>query len=242
MFRTILFCVAALLTVVIIGLPVMLIILIIRIFSKRASRIFTCGFVRFVMWVFMPIAGVKIDLVGKENIPAKGTPVLFVSNHRSYFDIITAYVAVPGYYGFIGKKEFRKVPVMSWWMLLLGCVFLDRSNPREGVRTINKAVDEIKEGYSIWICPEGTRGHEEKVLPFKEGSFKIAEKAGVPVVPVTFTHTDDILENHMPKLVPTRITIAVGEPIETAGLSRPELKALHQRVYDDIQRMYDEHV
>ena len=242
MLRTILFCIAALLTVVIIGLPVMLIILLVKLFSKRASRILTYGFVGFVMRVFLPIAGTKINLVGKENIPPKVTPVLFVSNHRSYFDIITAYVAVPGYYGFVGKKEFKKVPVMSWWMLLLGCIFLDRSNPREGLRTINKAVDEVKEGYSIWICPEGTRGHEEKVLPFKEGSFKIAEKAGVPVVPVAFVHTDDILENHMPKLQKQTITIAVGKPIETAGLSRPELKTLHQQVYDEIQRMYDENV
>ena len=242
MLRTILFCIAALLTVVIIGLPVMLIILLVKLFSKRASRFLTYGFVGFVMRVFLPIAGTKINLVGKENIPPKGTPVLFVSNHRSYFDIITAYVAVPGYYGFVGKKEFKKVPVMSWWMLLLGCIFLDRSNPREGLRTINKAVDEVKEGYSIWICPEGTRGHEEKVLPFKEGSFKIAEKAGVPVVPVAFVHTDDILENHMPRLRKQTITIAVGKPIETAGLSRPELKTLHQQVYDEIQRMYDENV
>lgn len=242
MFRTILFCFAAILTVVIIGLPVMLIILLVRLFSKRAARSMTYGFVRFVMRVFMPISGTKITLVGKENIPDKHTPVLFVSNHRSYFDIITAYVAIPGHYGFIGKKEFKKVPMMAQWMQLLGCIFLDRENPREGIRSINAAVDYIKDGYSIWICPEGTRSHLDKMLPFKEGSFKIAEKAGCPIVPVAFVHTDDILENHMPKLKPANVTLVVGAPIETAGLSRQEMRSLHQQVYDQIQEMYEKYV
>ena len=242
MIRTILFCVAALLAVVIIGLPTMLIILLIRLFSKKAARKFTYCFVRGVMGLFLHISGTKITVEGRENIPEKGTPVLFISNHRSYFDIICGYAKIPGYYGFIGKKEFQKVPVMAQWMDLLGCIFLDRENPREGIRSINAAVDEIQDGYSMWICPEGTRSQLDKMLPFKEGSFKIAEKAGVPVVPVAFTHTDDILENHMPKIRKAHVTIAVGAPIETAGLSRPELKVLHQKVYDEIQQMYEKYV
>ena len=242
MMRTILFCLAAILTIVIIGIPAMLIVLLIRLFSKRAARLVTYAFIRFVMWAFLPASGTKITIEGAENIPDKNTPVLFISNHRSYFDIICAYAKIPGHYAFVGKKEFQKVPFISQWMQLLGCIFLDRENPREGIKSINAAVDQIKEGYSMWICPEGTRSQLDQMLPFKEGSFKIAEKAGVPIVPIAFTHTDDILENHMPWLKKANVTIAVGKPIETAGLSRPELKDLHHQVYNEIQQMYEQYV
>lgn len=242
MVRTILVLLAILLAVVILGIPFMLIVYLIGLVSKMTARKITYAFAHVVFRVFLLLSGTKVTVEGRENIPPKGTPVLFVSNHRSYFDIIIAYVHVPGYYGFIGKKEFRKIPVMAQWMLMIGCIFLDRENPREGIRSINAAVDEIKDGFSMWICPEGTRAHGEVMLPFKEGSFKIAEKAGVPVVPVAFTHTDDILENHMPKIRKAHVTVAVGKPIETAGLSRPELKELHQQVYDQIQQMYEQYV
>ena len=223
-------------------LPVLLILYLISLVSKKPARLTTYCFARVVFRIMLSIAGTKVTVEGAENIPSKDTPVLFVSNHRSYFDIIAAYPYIPGRYGFVGKKEFQKIPVIAQWMKLIGVIFLDRENPREGIRSINTAADEIKEGYSMWICPEGTRAHGEKMLPFKEGSFKIAEKAGCPVVPVAFTHTDDILENHSPKVRSTHITIAVGEPMATAGLSRPELKELHQKVYDRIQEMYEQYV
>lgn len=225
-----------------ISLPLLLILWLISLVSKKAARVTTYCVARGVFRIMLFIAGTKVTLEGAENIPSKDTPVLFVSNHRSYFDIIAAYPYVPGRYGFVGKKEFHKIPVVAQWMQMVGVIFLDRENPREGIRSINAAADDIKEGYSMWICPEGTRAHGEKMIPFHEGSFKIAEKAGCPIVPVAFTHTDDILENHSPKVRSAHITIAVGQPLETAGLSRPELKALHQKVYDVIQQMYEQYV
>lgn len=160
------------------------------------------------------IAGVKVTIKGWERVP-KDQPVLYVGNHRSYFDILVGYTTVPGLLGFVAKKEMYKVPLLSGWMTNLNCLFLDRKNLREGLKTILDGIDKVKRGVSIWIFPEGTRNRNDDILellPFKEGSLKIAEKSGCPVVPVAITGTADIFEKHLPRITPGRVVIEFGEP------------------------------
>ena len=183
------------------------------------------------------LAGVKLTVIGRERIP-EDRPVLYVSNHRGFFDVVVAYPLVKGLCGFVAKKEIEKVPSLRVWMRMLYCQFLDRENAREGMNVIKNCVKLIKEkNISVWICPEGTRSHSEEMLPFKEGSFKIAELAGCPVIPVAITHADDVLENHFPWVKATAITIEFGDPIETAGLDRAEKKALPAKTQDIIRDM-----
>lgn len=140
-----------------------------------------------IQWIFgvlLFVSGTKVKAEGLENIP-KDRAVLYVGNHRSYFDIITSYRLLPGITGYVAKKEMAKVPLLRLWMRYIHCLFLDRSNVKEGLKTILAGVDELKNGHSIWIFPEGTRnrGEEGSMLEFKEGSLKMADKAGCPVVP-----------------------------------------------------------
>lgn len=189
--------------------------------------------------IILKASGVKMNVIGRDRIP-KDVAVLYVSNHRSYFDIVSGYTLVPGLTGFIAKKEMEKIPLLSQWMKNLYCLFLDRDNLKAGLKTILEAISYVKSGISIWICPEGTRNHEENMLPFKEGSFKIAEKSGCPIVPVTFFRTDDIYENHRPLIRKTKITIQFGEPIDVTALDKEEKKTLSHLVQGEIQRMYEE--
>lgn len=159
-------------------------------------------------------AGVKISVIGRERIP-QDTAVLYVGNHRSYFDILLGYMTVPGPTGFVAKKEMEKIPLLSNWMRRVNCLFLDRENMREGLKTILIGIDKVKQGISIWIFPEGTRNNNEdplELLTFREGSLKIAEKSGCPVVPVAITHTADVFEKHQPRICPIHVTIEYGEP------------------------------
>lgn len=97
---------------------------------------------------------------GLENIPTDRA-VLYVGNHRSYFDIVMGYMTVPRLTGFIAKKEMIKIPLLNRWMDRMNCLFLDRSNIKEGLKTILAGIEKIKGGISMWIFPEGTRNPGE---------------------------------------------------------------------------------
>ena len=174
----------------------------------------------------LKMAGVEVTVKGYEKIP-KDRPVLYVGNHRSYFDILVGYTTVPGRVGFIAKKEMEKIPLLSGWMINVNCLFLDRKNIKEGLKTILAGVEKIKRGVSVWIFPEGTRNRNKDpkdLLPFKEGSLKIAEKSGCPVIPVAITGTADIFETHIPRITPGKVTIEFGEPIILKELPPEERK------------------
>lgn len=160
-------------------------------------------------------AGVKITVRGLENIP-RDRAVLYVGNHRSYFDILVGYVTVPTLVGFVAKKEMERLPLLSDWMRNVNCLFLDRVNLKEGLKTILTGIEKVKQGISVWIFPEGTRSRNEdlrEMLPFKEGSLKIAEKSGCPVIPVALTGTAQVFENQFPKIRSSQVTIEFGAPI-----------------------------
>lgn len=197
---------------------------------------------RIVQWIFRVIlweTGSDITVIGRENIPTD-RPVLYVSNHRSYFDILLGYTNVPGLCGFIAKKELNQIPLLNCWMRKLYCLFLDRDNLKAGLDTILKAIDQVKNGVSIFLCPEGTRNHADEMLPFKEGGMKIAEKTNCPIVPVAITGSDDIWENHVPFVRAAKITIRFGEPIYLEGMERSEKKHLGARTQGVIAEMLKE--
>ena len=169
--------------------------------------------VRHMFRLILKMAGVTVTVKGLENLP-KGQPVLYVGNHRSYFDILVGYTTVPEKLGFVAKKEMRRYPFLSDWMTNVNCLFLDRENLKEGLKAILEGIEKVKRGVSIWIFPEGTRNRNDvlDLLPFKEGSLKIAEKSGCPVVPVAITGTAEVFEKHFPKIRPSHVTIEFGEP------------------------------
>jgi len=151
---------------------------------NRNARDYSC--LRIVQWGFkaiLKVTGVHTTVIGFENIPDE--PVLFIGNHRSFFDILLTYSRCPRLTGYVAKKEMEKIPILRTWMTNVNCLFLDRKNIKEGLKTILQGIEKVKNGISIWIFPEGTRNTNEDItelLPFKEGSLKIAEKSGCPVI------------------------------------------------------------
>ncbi len=193
---------------------------------------------RIVQWGFrmiLGIAGTEITVIGKENIPDEA--VLYVGNHRSYFDILLVYVQCERLTGFVAKDSIEKIPSLRVWMRYLYCLFLNRSDAREGLKTILTAIDYVKKGISICIFPEGTRndGEELSMLPFKEGSFKIATKTGCPIVPVSINNSAEIFENHVPALRKAHVVMEYGKPIYPEELSKDELKNIGAHCQNIIQ-------
>lgn len=201
----------------------------------RAARViihWAFGVVRF-------LSGTNLVIIGKENIPTDQA-VLFVGNHRSYFDIILSYLAVPDMTGYISKEEMNKIPILRKWMKAIGCLFLDRNDIRKGMQMILDAISKIKSGISIFIFPEGTRNKsEDDFLTFRGGSLKIAEKSGCPVVPVAINGSDDVFEKHVPKIFKTTVVIEFAPPIFTAQLDKDAKRVLADTTYGQIKSMYE---
>ncbi len=197
--------------------------------------------IRFMFRYLLALAGVKVIVRGKERIP-ENTSVLYVGNHRSYFDILVGYSTVPGLTGFVAKKEMTRYPLLRDWMRNVNCLFLDRKNMKEGLKTILEGIEKVESGISVWIFPEGTRGRGETeldMLEFKEGSLKIAEKSGHPVVPVAITGTADVFEKHIPFIRPARVIIEYGYPIDLKALEPALRKRAGGHTRDVIREMLE---
>lgn len=185
------------------------------------------------------LAGTKVTVKGLENIP-EDTQVLFVGNHRSYFDIIILHTLVKRPLGFISKKEFEHTPLLSPYQRDIGCVFIDRENPREAIKSITKAADQMKLGLSMCLYPEGTRNHTDTLLPFKEGGYKMAERSKSPIVLVAMTGQDDIFENNKHHFIKKRhVKAEFSAPIYPSEMPVQERKAFYADIPNRLTAMIE---
>ncbi len=197
--------------------------------------------VQFAFNVITFLTGARIKYIGLENVP-KDQTVLYIGNHQSYFDIVFTYKMVPNPTGYIAKINMAKVPLLSTWMRLLHCLFLDRNDVRQGFKTILSGIEQIKSGTSsIAIFPEGTRNpHPDELLPFKEGSFKLSEKSKCPIIPIAITGASNIWEDHLPWIKPADVIIQYGKPIYPDKLEGDDKKFIGAYVRSIIEKMYIE--
>lgn len=194
--------------------------------------------VNFAFRVCLFISGVKLTVLGEEHVP-QDIAVLYVGNHRSFFDILLTYTRVPRPTGYVAKKEMLKIPLLSHWMKNLHCLFLDRDNLKEGLKTILSGIEKIKSGISICIFPEGTRNKTaDTFLPFHDGSFKMASKADCPIVPICLNNAAAIFEDHFPKIKKAHVIVEYGEPIYLEQLAPEDKKAIGSYVQKKIEAMY----
>lgn len=184
------------------------------------------------------ISGVKLTVKGKEHI-LKDQAALYVYNHRGFFDILVGYSTAPYPTGFVSKVELKKVPVISQWMQYMYCLFLEREDIKQGLKTILEGIELLKEGVSIYIAPEGTRNKGEELLEFHEASFKLAEKSKCPIVPVAINHTDAIFERQFPWIKRGHVIIEYCEPIYMDEMERAEKKKIGQMVRGILQEKVD---
>lgn len=199
---------------------------------------------KFVVWALgtmVKLSGTNVIVKGLENVPEDG-PVLYVGNHRSLFDIIIGYNYVKNNTGFIAKDSLEKAPLIARWMRYINCLFLNRTDVKEGLKTILRAIELVKQGTSIFIFPEGTRCEDDELLPFKEGSLKIAEKTGCPVVPVAITGTENVFEKQFPRIRKCTVVYEFGKPIDLKSLDKETKRHSGAYVRDIIIGMRKEHV
>ena len=226
MIRFILVCIVVI-AYLVLTIPVLLVEWIIGKFSPMTKDISSLRMVQAIFKFILWITGAKVTVIGEENVP-KDQAVLYVANHRSYFDILLTYSRCRDLTGFVAKKEMLNYPFLRTWMKRVYCLFLDRDNIREGLKTILTAIVQVKNGISVFIFPEGTRnkGDELSLLPFHAGSFKIAEKSGCPIVPVALNNTINIFEGHLPYIKKTHVVLEYCSPIYMNEMEKEDRKKI----------------
>ena len=224
----------------IIDIPILCVQWIISKFDQHHADIIQLRIVQFAFRVVCFISGVKLEVIGFENVP-KDEAVMYVGNHRGFFDIVVTYMLCPGLTGYISKATIRKVPVLGLIMKRLYCLFIKRDDIKQGLQVILTAIEQVKRGISVCIFPEGTRHIDQdnptSMLTFKEGSFKIATKSGCKIIPMAIYGTDNCLENHIPWIRSSKVIVKYGEPIDPGKLSKEDQKKIGAYTQSIVQKM-----
>lgn len=225
----------------IISIPLWLIVWLLGKKDEKLQVAVSQKIVRGVFQIIFLIGGVKVQCEGVEKVPSD-EPIMYIANHRSYCDILAGYMTVPTLTGFISKDMLEKVPFIRVWMRLLKCLFLDRNNPKEGLKVILQGIEQIKSGYSVFIMPEGTRNPNENLLPlmpFHEGSFRLSTKTGCAIVPVAMKNTDKVIRKKFPWIKPCVIQVVYGEPVYPNDLAEEEQKHIGRYMQEKMKEMLE---
>lgn len=178
---------------------------------------------------------INFEIEGEENIPERG-PLMVYSDHQGMADILSIYYLFRNHFqiGFVSKEEWRKLPVLSTAIEYTRSIFLERENSRAAIRAIEEAKELLSQGFNLAIYPEGTRARCNKPGEFKMAAFKFAEKAGVPILPVTIDGSYKVFEidnNYHPD---ETIKITVHPLVHIEDMNRDERKAAYKEIEQTI--------
>lgn len=182
---------------------------------------------RAVLWM----AGVKVRLHDAERMGDGRTPVIFASNHVSWFDVFSLAAVLPRA-AFVSKAELMRVPMFGWGSRALGTIPIERENRKAAFASYERAAQTVHGGLSMVVFPEGTRGESYALRGFKKGPFVLAIASGVPVVPVIVHGTIAIMPKGSWRVRPGTIDIHFLEAIPTEGLTYEDRGVLMRRVHD----------
>lgn len=180
------------------------------------------------------ISGARVSIIGRENI-REGHSYVIISNHQSVFDILAIVTSLGIQYRWTIKKEVLKIPLFGPALYASRNVFIDRSNPDRARESIRKGLDRLPPGVSIMFFAEGTRSHDGRLLKFKKGGFNVALERHSPILPITVNGSRDVLPKGSIVFRPGRITVTVGDPIDTHAYTTETITELMNRTRLVIQ-------
>jgi len=189
--------------------------------------------------VILGVPGVKLEV--KMHGPLEpGRPYVFMPNHASMVDIWVVFVAIPARFRFIAKKQLASIPLFGWAMAAGRFIFIDRQNAASARRTVQEAARRIGAGQSVVIFPEGTRTRDGRLGAFKKGGFHLAMDSGAAIVPVAIKGSREIMPRGAALIRAGTVTLEVGDPIPTAGLTVNDRDALIAKVRARVAAMLGE--
>jgi 1-acyl-sn-glycerol-3-phosphate acyltransferase len=189
------------------------------------------------------ISGVKLVLHNPERMSATAGQV-YIANHVSWFDVFALAAVVPRY-TWIAKSELRRIPLFGLAAQAAGIVFIDRDNRKSAFESYKVAAEEVKRGRSVIICPEGTRGRDYHLRPFKKGPFVLAIASQAPVIPTLLYGTREVMPKGSFRIRGGAVHIHFLEPVPSEGLDYEDRTKLMEivwgRMADEMRRRYGVH-
>lgn len=200
-------------------------------FNARISRMLGLWWNRH----FLRIAGIKVEVFGREKLHPERR-YIFIANHQSHIDIPVLIGSMRHQLSFIAKKELFAIPFFGWGMHALGHIWIDRGNARKAHASIRRAIKHLrKDNISLVLFPEGTRSIDGTIGRFKQGSFLLAQQAGVELVPLAIRNTSQLLPKHANILRRGTVSLTICDPI---SISESMTKAdISERVRGVIEGM-----
>ena len=182
---------------------------------------------------------IHIEVHGQENIPEQDG-FMFYPNHQGLYDVLAIMEACPRPFAVVAKKEVADVPFLKQVFTCMKAYMIDREDVRQSLQVIVNVSNDVKNGRNFLIFPEGTRNKnadETEMLPFHDGSFKIATRAKSPIIPIAISNSANIWEANFPKMTPTHVVIEYGKPIIPSELDRDTQRRLGSYTQDIIKEM-----
>ncbi len=184
-------------------------------------------------WVMLIVIGAWPVIKGREKIK-KGQSYIIISNHQSHYDGLALVTKLGVQFRWIIKKELRKVPLFGYDLWVSKNIFIDRSDTKKSVESINEGMKRLPDGTSVMVFAEGTRSPDGKIHPFKKGGFIMAIDGGIPILPVTVSGGRKILPKGSLVFSPGPMEVVVADSIDTQDCTRKDLEELMQRTRNMI--------
>jgi 1-acyl-sn-glycerol-3-phosphate acyltransferase len=182
-------------------------------------------------------AGVKVVVHGAENIR---NGAVYISNHVSWFDVFAIAEVLPRY-TWVAKSELRQLPIFGRGAEAAGIIFIERENRKSAFEAYEGAATEVRRGRNVVVCPEGTRGAEYALRPFKKGPFVLAVAAQAPVVPVMVYGAREVMRKGSFRIRPGTVHVHFLEPISSEGLGYEQRDVLVQSAWRSIAGALQHH-
>ena len=192
-------------------------------------------------WSSLCIRGarVRVAVRNRERLDT-GSGKVLVSNHQSWFDIFALSVLLKRRFGFVGKQELSRVPLLGTVWQRVGHIAIDRSNRAAAIASMERAVAILRDGWTIVLFPEGTRSRDGQVARFKKGAFVMAINSQVPLLPVSICGSGRVMRKGDWRVRQGEVRIAIGEPISTEGLTVASRNELAERCRSEVVRLLEE--
>jgi 1-acyl-sn-glycerol-3-phosphate acyltransferase len=182
------------------------------------------------------LAGIKTRVAGRNNIPANQA-VVFCANHQSNVDPPILFNALHPRLHILFKAELKKLPLLGKAFQVGGFVPIERASRERSMVAIEQAAQSLRDGNSFLTFPEGTRSRTGALLPFKRGPFLMALKAQVPIVPVAVQGGTASMRKGSRLVRPSTVSVRIGVPIDTKGLTISDREELANRVRSRIEEL-----
>jgi 1-acyl-sn-glycerol-3-phosphate acyltransferase len=196
--------------------------------QHRIARIWARGCI----WA----TGAKLRVLGAENLH-KHPVAVYASNHTSYMDTPVIFAALPFQFRILARTVLWPIPFIGWYLNRSGQIPIDTGNPRATLSSLGAGVSALRSGMALFVFPEGGRTLDGKLKPFLSGAAYLAIRGHVPLVPMALSGVYELLPIHSSHFYPGDLTLEIGEPIETAGMTLRQTDELTERLRTAIERL-----